>query len=497
MKITPEQFAKLNLEESVKGLAAGEFAAADLLEASFSRMDRFEPSINAVITRDDDAARRQAAEVDAGPKDPVKQPLLGLPLAVKDNILTRGVKTTCGSKMLDNFIPPNNATVVEKTLAAGAVMAAKTNLDEFAMGATGENSAYGATCNPWDTTRVTGGSSSGSAAVVAYGGAAAALASDTGGSIRQPASFCGLVGMKPTYGRVSRSGAASLASSMDQIGPLTRTVRDNAILMDVLSGHDPLDSTSAPQAASAASCLAGIEDGVKGLRIGFDPSILERDSFSPVQAGALRRSVDICRENGATIREVTVPYIDYGVAAYYIICFCEASTNMTRFDGIRYGVRKGDGDLWDMYAETRGKGFGDEVKRRIMLGSYALSKGYYDAYYLKAARVRRLFTREFEKLFQSIDVLLLPVTPQPPRQLGVKATPMENYLGDVFTLSANLTGLPALAFPVGVFQRLPAGVQAMGAPFREDLLYRVARVTEKNTRMVDAPWTLTQPEIAQ
>ncbi|MCL2000130.1 MAG: Asp-tRNA(Asn)/Glu-tRNA(Gln) amidotransferase subunit GatA [Planctomycetes bacterium] len=493
MKITPEQFAGLTLESAAKGVLNGEFGAIDLVEASVARMIAFEPSINAVITWNEDSARERAIEQDACARDD-KMPLRGLPMAVKDNLMTRDLRTTCGSKILDNFRPPNNAEVVNKIEAAGAIIIAKANLDEFAMGATGENSAYGPTRNPWDRSRVPGGSSSGSAAAVAYGGVLASLASDTGGSIRLPASFCGLVGIKPTYGRVSRNGAAALASSLDQIGPITRTVRDNAFLLDILSGYDPLDSTSAPAADSAAPCLAAAEDGVKGLRIGYDPSVLSREGISPIQAGALKRSVDICRAGGAEIREVEIPLLEYGVAAYYLICFCEASANLARFDGVRYGVRQGEGDLWNVYAETRGKGFGDEVKRRIMLGSYALSKGYYDAYYLKAAKVRRLLTDEFVKLFKDIDVLLTPVAPQPPRPLGAKTTVVENYLGDLFTLSANLTGLPALAFPIGVFQRLPAGTQAMAAAFREDLLYRVAREAEKNTRLIDAPWTKPKPE---
>ncbi|MCC8190701.1 MAG: Asp-tRNA(Asn)/Glu-tRNA(Gln) amidotransferase subunit GatA, partial [Planctomycetes bacterium] len=404
------------------------------------------------------------------------------------------LRTTCGSRILDNFLPPYDATAVARLRAAGAVITGKTNMDEFAMGATGENSAYGPTRNPWDTARVTGGSSSGSAAVVAYGGALAALGSDTGGSIRQPAAFCGLVGMKPTYGRVSRYGLGALASSLDQIGPFTRTVRDNALLLDAIAGHDRRDSTSAARADAARPCLSGIEDGIAGLRVGYDPTLPEREGLAPAQADALRRAVAICRDNGAEIREITLPLIDYGVAAYYIICSCEASANLTRYDGIRYGVRQGDGDLWQIYSETRGRGFGDEVKRRIMMGAYALSQGYYDAYYRKAARVRRLFTIEFHKLFEAVDAVVMPVTPAPPRPLGAPATTLENYLGDIFTLPANLTGLPALAYPVGVADGLPVGVQAMAAPFREDLLYRLAWVTEQNRELPDAPWTRARLE---
>ncbi|MDR1745131.1 MAG: Asp-tRNA(Asn)/Glu-tRNA(Gln) amidotransferase subunit GatA [Planctomycetota bacterium] len=492
MTITPEQFAQMSLEQARSGVDRGEFTPADLLEASFARMDAFEPAVNAVITRSDDAARARAASVKPGPA----LPLAGAPVALKDCIMTRGLRSTCGSRHLDNFIPPYSAAVVDRLLAAGAVVNAKTNMDEFAMGASGENSAYGPTRNPWNPARVPGGSSSGSAAIVAYGGALAALGSDTGGSVRQPAGFCGLAGMKPTYGRVSRNGVAALASSLDQIGPLTRTVRDNALLMDILSGHDPLDSTSAVQADEAAPCLPGIENGVKGLRIGFDPSLFDREGLSPVMAGAMKRAVDICRDGGAEIREVAIPLIDYGVAAYYIINCCEASTNMTKFDGIRYGVRASGSDLWDVYGETR-KQFGDEVKRRIMMGSYALSKGYYDAYYLKATRVRRLFTRELTALFAGVDAVLLPVAPQPPRNLGAETGVLENYLGDIFTLPANLTGVPSLAFPVGVFEGLPAGVQAMGAPFREDILYRIGRAAENNTRLPGAPWTKAAPEVAK
>lgn len=492
MTITASDFARLTLESAGEGLRKGDFSPEELIEASIARMDAFEPSVNAIITRNDDAAR-QAAKA----KPDAKLPLAGIPVALKDNIQTRGVRTTCGSIILDNYIPPYNATVVEKLMAAGGYVNGKANMDEFAMGASGETSAYGPTRNPWNLKRVPGGSSSGSAAVVAYGGALAALGSDTGGSIRQPAAFCGVVGMKPTYGRVSRNGVGALASSLDQVGPLTRTVRDNALLMDVLTGFDALDSTSAMQADKTDACLAGVEDGVKGLRIAVDPSVLDREGVNPVMAKALGRSIEICRENGAEIKEVTLPLIDYGVAAYYIINFCEGSTNMTKFDGVRFGKRQGDGGLWDVYCETRGKGLGDEVKRRIMMGSYALSKGYYDAYYLKAARVRRLFTQEFNKLFSDVDVILMPVSPQPPREIGAKSTIIENYLGDIFTLPANLTSLPALSFPVQVDNGLPTGVQAMAGSFKEHILYRVARVIEQNTQLADAPWTKPAPEAAK
>jgi aspartyl-tRNA(Asn)/glutamyl-tRNA(Gln) amidotransferase subunit A len=370
----------------------------------------------------------------------------------------------------------------------------KTNLDEFAMGSSGEHSAWGPTRNPWNPVRIPGGSSSGSAAAVASGEALAALGSDTGGSIRQPAGFCGLVGLKPTYGRVSRYGLGALASSLDQIGPLARTVRDAAMILDVISGRDPRDSTSDAGADTAAPCLPGIEEGVKGLRIAYDPAMLEDKDISPIMAGAVRRAIAVARDGGAVVREAGVPLVTYGVAAYYIICSCEASANLARFDGVRYGVRRPGGDLWDEYAKTRGWGFGDEVKRRIMMGAYALSQGYYDAYYLKAARVRRKLALQFANLFLDADIFLLPVAPRPPREIGAGASVMEDYLGDIFTLSANLAGLPAVSFPVGTFDGLPVGAQAMSAPFGENILCRLVRLIEKETRLEGAPWTLAKPK---
>ncbi|MCC8180812.1 MAG: Asp-tRNA(Asn)/Glu-tRNA(Gln) amidotransferase subunit GatA [Planctomycetes bacterium] len=494
MTLAPEEFAQLTLEDAARGLAEKRFTSADLVEASLARMEQFEPAINAVITANPDEARRQAAAFDADPSARANKPLAGLPLLFKDNLMTRGLRTTCGSKILDNFVPPYDATAIHKVYAAGGICVAKANMDEFAMGNAGETSAYGPTRNPWDTERVPGGSSSGSAAAVAYGGGLASLGSDTGGSIRQPAAFNGLVGIKPTYGRVSRYGAGALASSLDQIGAITKTVRDNALMLDIITGHDPLDSTSLSLADSAPACLPTVESGIKGLRLGYDPSIRDREGFSPTTAAALDNAMRIAKEAGAEVKEVTVPLVNYGVAAYYIICCCEASTNLARFDGVRYGVRKDGANVWDVYCNTRGDGFGDEVKRRIMMGSYALSKGYYDAYYLKAARVRRLFTLEFNKLFEQVDGILMPVTPQPPRKLGADESVLESYLVDIFTLPANLTSLPSLAFPLGVADGLPVGAQIMGRSFGEDILYRFARTIEQSVEMPGAPWTRTSPE---
>lgn len=491
MSITHEQYARMTLEEAKKGLAAGDFSASDLVEAGFERMKACEPSVNAMITLDAEGAKKAAA----GWKKDDAAPLSGLPIAVKDNIMIRGVRATCGSRILDNFVSPYNAGVVEKLHAAGAIIPGKANMDEFAMGSTGETSTYGPSHNPWMLDRVTGGSSSGSAAVVAYGGALASLGSDTGGSIRGPAAFCGLVGLKPTYGRVSRWGVGALASSLDQVGPLAKTVRDNAMVYDVIAGHDSRDSTSFPD--KFVPCLPSVEDGISGLKIGYDPKLFEQDGLDASQGDALKRSLAICKDAGATLVEIELPLVKYCVAAYYIICCCEASTNLTRFDGVRYGVRKEAESLWKTYCETRGQGFGEEVKRRIMMGAYALSSGYYDAYYLKAAKVRRLLADAYKELLAKVDVFLLPVAPKPPRIIGTPSTTLDNYLGDIFTLSANLTGVPALSFPAAVVDGLPAGVQGMAAYFREDILYRVARVVEKNTALENAPWTRASLEGAK
>ncbi|MDR0361469.1 MAG: Asp-tRNA(Asn)/Glu-tRNA(Gln) amidotransferase subunit GatA [Planctomycetota bacterium] len=493
MPIAKESYASLTLEETLAGLRAGSFTASDLVGAALARIERFEPAINAMVTLDDAGAKAAAARWsrDAIPAGDAPN-LSGVPVALKDNIMTRGFRTTCGSKILANFVPPYDAATVEKLRAAGAIIVGKANMDEFAMGSTGENSAFGATRNPWNPELVTGGSSSGSAAVVAYGGVPAALGTDTGGSIRQPAAFCGLVGMKATYGRVSRSGVGALGSSLDQVGPLTRTVRDNALLYDLIAGHDPSDSTSLEQPFTPT--LGEIEDGVKGFRIAYDPGLLESEGVHRAHADAVRAVVAMVKDAGAEVAEVSLPLVKYGVAAYYIICACEASTNLARFDGVRYSVRETGADMWDTYSKTRGLGFGEEVKRRIMMGSYALSSGYYDAYYLKAAKVRRLFATEYEKLLSGVDAVLLPVTPAPPRPIGQKCTPLECYLGDVFTLVANMAGIPALAFPVGAHDGLPVGVQAMAGYFRESALYRLARTVEKNVKLPDAPWARPIPE---
>ncbi len=494
MAISHTQFAHMTLEQAAAGVRSGEFLPADLLAASIERMDAFEPAINAVVTRDDNAARADADAKGAAKTDAV---LHGVPVALKDNIMTRKLRTTCGSRMLDNFVPPYDAAVVEKLRAAGATVHAKTNMDEFAMGATGESSFFGATRNPWNPALVPGGSSSGSAAIVAYGGALAAVGSDTGGSIRQPAAFCGVVGLKPTYGRVSRHGIGALVSSLDQAGPIARNVRDAALLMDILTGHDGRDSTSDRRAAAAAPCLPTVEDGIRGVKIGVDRSLVEREGVSPETAAAFAKGIALAKEAGAEIVDAPLPMLEYLVATYYILNVCEASTNMTRFDGVRYGERVGDGDLWDVYAETRGACLGDEVKRRIMMGSYALSKGYYDAYYLKASRVRRLFCNEMEKLFGGVDAVLMPVSPAPPRRIGTKATVLENYLGDIFTIPASLAGTGAVAYPVGMSGALPAGVQAVGPAFSEPLLCRIARAAEKAAALTDAPWTKAAPEEAK
>jgi aspartyl-tRNA(Asn)/glutamyl-tRNA(Gln) amidotransferase subunit A len=401
-------------------------------------------------------------------------------LAIKDVILTRGVRTTAGSKILGSFVPPYDATVTRRLLDAGAVIVGKANCDEFAMGSSNENSAYGATCNPWDADRVPGGSSGGSAAAVAARQCLGALGTDTGGSIRQPASFCGVVGMKPTYGRVSRYGVIAYASSLDQVGPFARTVRDCAHLLQGIAGHDRLDSTAVdrpvPQYAESLSTE------VKGVRIGL-PKEYFGEGMDPEVGASVRSAVAKLESLGASVREVSLPHTDYAIATYYLIATAEASSNLARYDGTRYGLRAESAeDLLEMYQQTRAQGFGAEVKRRIMLGTYALSAGYYDAYYLKAQKVRTLIRQDFERVFADCQVILTPVAPTTAFRIGEKADPLQMYLSDIFTISVNLAGLPAISLPCG-FDRegMPVGLQIIGRPFDEASILSVAHAYEQST----------------
>jgi aspartyl-tRNA(Asn)/glutamyl-tRNA(Gln) amidotransferase subunit A len=425
-----------------------------------------------------DRARERAASIDADVKAGRNVGrLAGVTVALKDNMCTRGVETTCSSKILEGWKPPYDATVVRRLADAGAVVVGKTNLDEFAMGSSTENSAFGPTRNPLDTSRVPGGSSGGSAAAVAAGFSTVSFGSDTGGSIRQPAALCGLVGVKPTYGMVSRQGLIAFGSSLDQIGPFTSTVADAALLMEVIAGHDPLDSTSLPQPAPALSSV--LSQGVKGMRIGRITDMPE--GSSPDVLARLEAAFDALRQAGANVVDVTMPSMSYGLTAYYLVAPAEASSNLARFDGVRYGLRVDAKDLNSMYGDTRAAGFGDEVKRRIMLGTYALSAGYYDAYYGKALKVRRLIADDFAKAYQSCDVILTPTSPTVAFKFGDKTSnPLAMYLCDVFTIPTNLAGHAAMSVPFGTGESgLPVGVQVLAPALGEAPMFRVAAELER------------------
>jgi len=437
--------------------------------------------VHAYISLDEEGALRKAEEVDArvarGEEVGV---LAGVPVAVKDNICIKGMRTTCASKILENFVSPYDATVVEKLKAADAVFLGKTNLDEFAMGSSTENSYFGPTRNPHDPERVPGGSSGGSAAALAAGEAVLALGSDTGGSIRQPASFCGVVGLKPTYGRVSRYGLVAFASSLDQIGPMAKNVKDTALLLNVISGYDPRDSTSAP--VEVPDFTKALDEGIEGIRIGLPREYFAEGLEDEVREKVLE-AVDILEGEGAEVVEVSLPHTKYAIATYYIVAPAEASSNLARYDGVKYGFRAEGRDLYEMYCNTRSQGFGEEVKRRIMLGTYTLSAGYYEAYYLKALKVRTLIKQDFEEAFETCDLLATPTSPTVAFRLGEKvADPLTMYLSDVYTVSVNLAGLPGISVPCGSSDGLPVGLQLIGRPFDEETLLRVAHVVERSLK---------------
>ncbi|MBI5368744.1 MAG: Asp-tRNA(Asn)/Glu-tRNA(Gln) amidotransferase subunit GatA [Planctomycetes bacterium] len=463
-------------------IVARRLSAREAAEAHFARMERVEPQVKAYLTTCREPALAAADAIDARiARGESVGPLAGVPVALKDNLCTRGVRTTCSSRILEHFVPTYDATAVERLRAAGAVTLGKTNLDEFAMGSSTENSAYGPSLNPWDVTRVPGGSSGGSAAAVAAGTAVAALGSDTGGSIRQPAALCGIVGLKPTYGRVSRFGLVAFASSLDQIGPLTRDVRDSALMLQAIAGPDPHDSTSA--AADVPDFARDLEAGVKGLRLGI-PKEYFAPGTDPEITRAVEAAIDVLRRAGAEVRAVSLPHTDYGIAAYYVVAPAEASSNLARYDGVRYGLRAGaEGGLLAMYKESRRRGFGREVARRIMLGTFALSSGYYDAYYNQALRVRRLIKRDFDNAFAEVDVVVCPTSPIPAFKVGEKAAdPLQMYLADVFTVCLNMAGLPGISIPCGFTSgNLPIGLQLIGRPFDEPTVLRAARAYERET----------------
>ena len=459
-------------------VAAGELTASAVLEENLAAIDAREKDVHAFNVVTADRARERAAQIDADVKAGRNVGrLAGVTVALKDNMCTRGVATTCSSKILEGWIPPYDGTVVRRLADAGAVVVGKTNLDEFAMGSSTENSAFGPTRNPLDTSRVPGGSSGGSAAAVAAGFATVSFGSDTGGSIRQPAALCGLVGVKPTYGMVSRQGLIAFGSSLDQIGPFTTTVADAALLMEVIAGHDPLDSTSLPQPAPAL--LPVLSQGVKGMRIGRITDMPE--GSSPDVLARLDAAFDALQHAGATVVDVQMPSMSYGLTAYYLVAPAEASSNLARFDGVRYGLRVDAKDLNSMYGDTRAAGFGDEVKRRIMLGTYALSAGYYDAYYGKALKVRRLIADDFAKAYQRCDVILTPTSPTVAFKFGDKTSnPLAMYLCDVFTIPTNLAGHAAMSVPFGTGEAgLPVGVQVLAPALGEAPMFRVAAELER------------------
>ena len=470
----------LSLKELSEGLKQKKFSSEELTKFFLNRLDLHNSSINAFITIDKDKSLAMAKRADEIIKEGNQDYLTGIPIAQKDIFCAEGWKTTCGSKMLDNFIAPYDSTVISKFNAAGAVNLGKTNMDEFAMGSSNETSFYGNVKNPWDIKTVPGGSSGGSAAAVAGMLAPAATATDTGGSIRQPASLCGLTGLKPTYGLVSRYGMIAFASSLDQAGPMCHTAEDCAAMMNVMSGHDPKDSTSIQR--EKENYLTGINNPIKGLKIGVPKEFFSEGLDAEVEK-IIEQGISEYKKLGAEIVEISLPNNHLSIPVYYVIAPAEASSNLSRYDGVRYGYRTKDyDDLMDMYCKTREEGFGDEVKRRIMIGTYVLSAGYYDAYYLKAQKIRRLISEDFKKAFEKCDVILGPSAPSVAFPIGdKKEDPLKMYMQDVYTISTNLAGLPGLSMPGGLMNNLPVGIQLIGNYFSEAQLLNIAHIFQTNT----------------
>jgi aspartyl-tRNA(Asn)/glutamyl-tRNA(Gln) amidotransferase subunit A len=468
----------LTIAAARAALDAGEVTSLELTEACLSRITEVEPQVRAFLTLTGEQALEQARAADANrPQKPA--PLHGIPLAIKDVICTRGVRTTCASRILENFVPPYDATVMTLLQDAGAVMLGKANCDEFAMGSSTENSGYQVTGNPWDTKRVPGGSSGGSAAAVAACQAPGSLGTDTGGSIRLPAALCGVSGLKPTYGRVSRYGLVAYASSLDQIGPLAWTVEDLALILQVIAGQDLLDSTSADE--PVPDYRAALTGDIRGLRIGV-PGEYFGEGLEPGVAQAIDQAIQTLRDMGAQIVNVTLPHTRYALPAYYLIAPAEASANLARYDGVRYGERAEGESMWDEIERTRGNLFGPEVRRRIMLGTYALSAGYYEAYYKRAQQVRTLIRRDFQEAFDHVDVMAMPTSPSVAFLIGQKVDdPLAMYLTDVFTLTANMAGIPGMVVPCGFSEGLPVGLQLLGQSFDEPLLLRVGDAYQRVT----------------
>jgi aspartyl-tRNA(Asn)/glutamyl-tRNA(Gln) amidotransferase subunit A len=493
--IPVNELADLTVKQSLDALENGTVSSRELTQAVLDRIDMLEPKVHAFITRTSELALQKADEADQiraqAHRTPAASlpPLLGLPLAIKDVLTLANVRCTCGSPILENFVPPFSATTVQRLLDAGVVPVGKTNTDEFAMGSSTETSAYGTTHNPWDLTRVPGGSSGGSAAAVASRMVAAAMGTDTGGSVRQPASFCGVTGIKSTYGRTSRYGLVAYGSSLDTVGILARSAEDVALVFKHMAGYDPRDATSMD--LPVPDFKLGADPDLHGLRIGVPQEYFIEGMQVEVEQ-AVRMAVAQLKDLGAEVLPVSLPHTEYALPVYYLIAPAEASANLARYDGVRFGKAEPADQLWDLFKKSRGNGFGQEVKRRIMLGTYALSAGYYDAYYGQAQKVRTLIKRDFESAFQSVDVIATPVTPTTAFKIGEHSDdPLAMYLEDVFTLPTNLAGVPGLAFPVGFDQHhLPIGMQLMGPDFGEELLFRTVHAYQQVTA-----WHLENPEL--
>ena len=474
-----DDLTQLTIREASRLLRLGSVSAGDLVTAHVERIERIDPQIKAFLRFTPEVWERQADEADRRLRAGDAPPLAGIPLAVKDVLCVKGVETTAGSQILRGFRPPYTSTAVRRLFDAGAVMMGVTNCDEFAMGSSTENSGYFPTRNPWDLDRVPGGSSGGSAAAVAAGEAIIALGTDTGGSIRQPAALCGVVGMKPTYGRVSRYGLIAFASSLDQIGPFTRSVDDAAVVLSLMAGFDPLDATSSDR--PAMEVINNYAGGIKGVRLGVPREYYDVEGVEPGVKAAIDAALAVLQKEGAEVVDVSLPHTDYGLAAYYIIAPAECSSNLARFDGVRFGLSEVDApNITEEYMQVRRKGFGGEVRRRIMLGTYALSSGYYDAYYLKAQKVRTLIKRDFDQAFEKCDVIVSATSPTVAFPIGSKTKdPLSMYLCDVLTLGGNLAGLPGISVPCGTSEGLPVGLQVLGPQWGENLVFRVARAYEQ------------------
>jgi aspartyl-tRNA(Asn)/glutamyl-tRNA(Gln) amidotransferase subunit A len=481
--LSPADLTTLTIKEASRLLRLGSISASDLVTAHVERIERLDPKVKAYLRFAPELWERQAREADRRLRAGDAPPLAGIPVAIKDVLCVEGVETTAGSQILRGFRPPYTATAVQRLFDAGAVMLGVTNCDEFAMGSSTENSSYFPTRNPWDLTRVPGGSSGGSAAAVAAGEAMFSLGTDTGGSIRQPAALCGVVGMKPTYGRVSRYGLIAFASSLDQIGPFARCVDDAALVLSLMSGLDELDATSSDRAAMEVVNNYG--GGVKGMRLGVPREYYDVDGIEPGVKAAIDAALAVLRREGAEIVDVSLPHTDYGLAAYYIIAPAECSSNLARFDGVRFGLAEVDAaNITEQYMRVRRKGFGNEVRRRVMLGTYALSSGYYDAYYLKAQKVRTLIKRDFDAAFEKCDAIVSATSPTVAFPIGAKTQdPLAMYLCDVLTLGGNLAGLPGISVPCGTSDGLPVGLQVLAPQWGENIALRVARAYEQASQV--------------